>query len=604
MTVSSSPFNMMKHPIFTRMLLVGLVGAVMGTGTIVRAALYQWSAMNGEPNRRIYLWIPEDCKRVRGIVLVQKNLIETGITDDSVVREACRHQRVGILWVSEDRTARGFARSAFNADWGWPSGLSVEDEKEYSRLSGAVKKPDMLSDERKAAQAKIDSWDKRLVDAAGPILDGILKLMADESGYEEIARAPLLFMSHSMGGLLCWHAPYRIPERCWGSIPFKTGVRGAPKDIPDANMHGVPVMYVNQIAPEGPDGNSNPNNSCIGNRKDTENLVCQLFDWGGHHVDTTHELAAMVALFIEKAGKCRLSDEIPSTGLPKLKELKASDGWLATSVLEPQQYPMAPVQNYTGPKERAFWFFDEEMAKAITSFEIENKKRKQQYVTATSDGKPLEPLSGPFESIRVPIDTAVDDGWTFKLKASLLDTVPSTDPAKRVPTGHASSGKAAVNVTGGHNWSKLDDETFRWRQYNRGMHGHGWVVASHPGDSQYSRACNPMMIWLPSESTKGAPQTLTFPEIKDVPVGTKKIELTATSDVPGQVVEYYVVSGPAEITGTDSKYTGGTLRFTPIPPSAKYPVKVTVVAYQKGRLKEPLVQTAPEVVREFYIIKP
>ena len=30
------------------------------------ASLYQWSAMNGEPNRRIYLWIPEDCKRVRG----------------------------------------------------------------------------------------------------------------------------------------------------------------------------------------------------------------------------------------------------------------------------------------------------------------------------------------------------------------------------------------------------------------------------------------------------------------------------------------------------------------------------------------------------------
>jgi hypothetical protein len=43
--------------------------------------------------------------------------------------------------------------------------------------------------------------------------------------------------------------------------------------------------------------------------------------------------------------------------------------------------------------------------------------------------------------------------------------------------------------------------------------------------------------------------------------------------------------------------------FTPIPSNAKYPVKVIVVAYQKGHLKEPLVQTAPEVVREFYITK-
>jgi hypothetical protein len=43
------------------------------------------------------------------------------------------------------------------------------------------------------------------------------------------------------------------------------------------------------------------------------------------------------------------------------------------------------------------------------------------------------------------------------------------------------------------------------------------------------------------------------------------------------------------------------LRFTPIPPGAKFPVRVIVVAYQKGRLKEPFVQSAPEVAREFNI---
>jgi hypothetical protein len=568
-----------------------------------RAAVYQWSAMNGEPNRRIYLWIPEDCKRVRGLVLVKKNLIETGISDETVFREACRRARVGILWVSEDRAATGFARSPFNADWGWPSGLSLEEEKEHARLSEALKKPGMPPEDKRAAQAKLDAWDKQLATAAGPVLDGILKQMAEESGYAEIARAPLFFLSHSMGGLLCWHAPYRIQDRCWGSIPLKTGVRGAPKDIPKASMHGVPVLYINQIDPEGPDGQSHPNNSCIGNRKDTGNLVCQIFDWGSHHVETTPELAAVAALFLEKAAKFRLADEIPPAGHPKLKELKASNGWLATSILEPRQYPMAPEPKYTGPKETAFWFFDEEMAKAVTNFRIENKKKKPQYITAISNGIRLEPLSGPFESIRVPIETAVDDGWTFKLKASPLDAVPSTDPAKRLPAGQASTGKAVVNVTGGHNWVKIDDETFRWRQYNRGMHGHGWAVASHPGDAQYARACNPLFIWLPNEGRMGMPQTLTFPEIEDVRVGTSEIELRATSNVPGQVVEYYVVSGPAEITGPDPKYTGSTLRFTPIPPSARYPVRVIVVAYQKGRLKEPLVQTAPEVVREFYITK-
>ena len=80
--------------------------------------------------------------------------------------------------------------------------------------------------------------------------------------------------------------------------------------------------------------------------------------------------------------------------------------------------------------------------------------------------------------------------------------------------------------------------------------------------------------------------------------------MQATSDVPGQVVEYYVVSGPAEFVSKDPKYTGSTLRFTPIPPSAKYPVKVTIAAYQPGRSIESLVKTAPEVVREFQITKP
>ena len=51
------------------------------------------------------------------------------------------------------------------------------------------------------------------------------------------------------------------------------------------------------------------------------------------------------------------------------------------------------------------------------------------------------------------------------------------------------------------------------------------------------------------------------------------------------------------MTGPDPRYTGNILRLTPIPPKARFPVKVIVVAYQKGRLKEPLVQSAQEVVR-------
>jgi hypothetical protein len=55
-----------------------------------------------------------------------------------------------------------------------------------------------------------------------------------------------------------------------------------------------------------------------------------------------------------------------------------------------------------------------------------------------------------------------------------------------------------------------------------------------------------------------------------------------------------VREGPAEVDGD-------TLKFTAIPPKAKFPVKVTVVAWQHGRSSEPKLKTAEPVAREFLI---
>jgi len=72
-------------------------------------------------------------------------------------------------------------------------------------------------------------------------------------------------------------------------------------------------------------------------------------------------------------------------------------------------------------------------------------------------------------------------------------------------------------------------------------------------------------------NTEGAAQTIIFPKIADVPASTKEMKLTATSDA-GLPVQYYVHFGPAEIDG-------GTLKLLPIPPRAKYPVKVEIVRF-------------------------
>ena len=59
-------------------------------------------------------------------------------------------------------------------------------------------------------------------------------------------------------------------------------------------------------------------------------------------------------------------------------------------------------------------------------------------------------------------------------------------------------------------------------------------------------------------------------------------------------MDYYVVAGPAELPGS-------RLTFTKIPASSRYPVKVTVVAYQWGRTIAPLVQSAEPVEQTFWI---
>lgn len=117
-----------------------------------------------------------------------------------------------------------------------------------------------------------------------------------------------------------------------------------------------------------------------------------------------------------------------------------------------------------------------------------------------------------------------------------------------------------------------------------------WVWASHPGDAKYKSMVQQADLRVP-DYTEGREQHLTFPAIPDQKAGTKFLKLQATSS-SGLKVYYYVLEGPAEVAGD-------TLKFTPIPPLAKFPVKVTVVAWQHGLPGK--VKTADPVRREFLI---
>ena len=122
-----------------------------------------------------------------------------------------------------------------------------------------------------------------------------------------------------------------------------------------------------------------------------------------------------------------------------------------------------------------------------------------------------------------------------------------------------------------------------------------WLLASHPGDAEYRRTVQQSVMHFPFRNNAGAEQHITFAAIPDQRLGTQSLKLIAKSDanVP---VHFYVREGPAELQGD-------TLKFTAIPPRAKFPVKVTVVAWQWGRSIDPKLKTAEPVVRTFSVVK-
>ena len=146
----------------------------------------------------------------------------------------------------------------------------------------------------------------------------------------------------------------------------------------------------------------------------------------------------------------------------------------------------------------------------------------------------------------------------------------------------------------------VNDTTFTVRFYRMGLDnpkrtGSICLMASVKQDRKFRSAVQQIEIRIPHRNKEGMPQHITFLQLPDINPSVKETALNGTAD-SGLPVYYYVKEGPAEIKRDK-------LTLTKIPPRAKFPVKVTVVAWQYGRSGEPKVQTAEAVERSFYIRK-
>lgn len=535
-------------------LFVGLIFWVRDGMTQSRSAyyhpedhVYQYSVKEG--GRTAYLWLPPDCKYVKGVIISLSNLLERDWLEDPLIRKTAADIGLGIIWIGNAQ--RG--DQSFTADM----------------------KP-----------------------GAEVVFQKMMDSFAIESGYDELKTAPVIPMGHSANGQFAWTFTNALPERTIAAIPIKT------VPFPDTlKFKGIPLCYVVGQTTEWPQFRVPDPATKPGERdfywpvvrdgalalraKSADNLISVVTDPGGGHFDWSDHVAQFVALYIKKACEYRL----PVQGQFPLKPIRKETGWLTgTGGMDKDEFEAAPYSSYKGGAAKGYWFFDKETALAAVKFEGDRVKRKKQMLSFVQDGQLLNVAKIGYAALKFEPE---QDGLTFNLKGDFLPELPKELIGAGEKLGHA-PGPIQFRVVVGPA-IQIGPSTFRV-QFNRsGPGGEIYIQEFHPGDNEYRHAVQPGNMRIPAKLTTGKPQQLTFDKIIDVRADIKTLELHAKSD-SGLPVDYYVTTGPAYVEN-------GIMKFTPIPAKTKYPVKVTVVAYQWGRAIEPLYQSAEPIEQTFYINK-
>ena len=184
-----------------------------------------------------------------------------------------------------------------------------------------------------------------------------------------------------------------------------------------------------------------------------------------------------------------------------------------------------------------------------------------------------------------------DDGLTFTVKGIMLDKMPDNFVGAGEPLPKAPWLPTVEWVSG--QFKPLGNSKFRISLDRSWPNTANYIGVRQKGTDTIRAIFQPCGLTLPKNTT-GATQKITFNKIPDVVAGTKSIQLFANSDkhLP---VEFYVVAGPAIVEN-------GKVIFTKIPPKSKYPISVTVTAWQWGRNTEPKVKMA-EIVKQTFNIK-
>lgn len=533
-------------------------------GSDSTAAEWQWSVQlfdivstETDNHPQAFLWIPSDCNQVKAVMVATHNMTEETLFENPLFRAQMSEAGIALIWITP----------------GWEQPWDV----------------------RTGCQA---AFDKMMED------------LADVSGYRELKYAPIVPFGHSAMATFPWNFAAWNPERTLAIVSFhgdapRTNLTGYGRENLEwgrsRNIDGIPGLMI-EGEYEWWEARVNP--ALAFRMMYPESCISFLCDAGRGHFDIADRTAAYIALFLKKALETRLP-EISDLDKPvSLKKLNPQDGWLAerwrrgdeargenreaSSVKPPKRTKPAPFRQYKGDPHDAFWYFDKEMAELTEAIYQQEMDKQPQYLGFEQAGQLL--TYNKNSHVRITARFLPEaDGLTFHLKAVYMnnDYTATSD-------AHASVPPVITRICGPV--QKVNDTTFTVRFYRMGMYnkrrtGDITLLASSDGDNRYKSAVQELSFRIPYRNAEGKRQCILFPGLPDVIQGTKVLPLNATSDC-NLPVYYYVKEGPTEVVD-------GELVFTKIPPRSKFPLKVTVVAWQYGLAGE--VQTAEPVERSFFI---
>lgn len=518
----------------------------------LQSQVWQWSVKvdsvispETSDHPQAFLWVPEKCRRVRGVIFTQHNMVEEGMLEHPHFRKTMEDLNFAEVWVTP--------------------GLSV------------------TFDFTKDAPADFDY---------------MMKLLADVSGYKELAFAPVIPMGHSALASFPWNFGAWNPGRTLALVSVhgdapQTHLTGSGRPNPDwgsRNIDGIPSLFI-MGEYEWWEDRLSPAFEYIS--KHPKSTITLFADAGHGHFDYSDELIEYVCLFIRKAAAKRLPAKQNSGSPIALKLLKPKDGWLMDRWHKDSLplAPSAPFSKYRGNRRFASWVFDKEMADATDRFYARARGKVNQYIGFRQSGTILKPNKS--HAIYNMAFKPRADGISFTLESFFADSsriVPAKEFAKTPLVIERICGPV----------KKIDDTTFRISFYRMGFNNPKrsndiWLLASNKGDEKFKSAVQQLNMRFPLTNKDGDDQRIEFAKIGDQPCGVGSIALNGVSSA-GMPVYYYVKEGPAYIDNN-------TLIVTGIPPKSKFPVKITVVAWQYGRSTEPKVKSAQPVEQSFYIRK-